>query len=163
MSVESIISRVKKPTQAEAKVLSTYFPSTNAARKRDIARFDPAAESIVLPLQKKKKAATKRERPSNIITIMMKEYSPSIPKGKVRQKLASQGRILSVRFSRSMSAQEVSNQLIRTFKVASFVVLDCDSTGHSLVRCADQLLDGEKAVDRKGALYLCESFNLQKV
>ena len=164
MNAETIISRVKKPTEAEAKVLASYFPSTSAPRKREYPRFDPSAQSIVLPMQKKKKAAiTKRERPSNITVVMMKEYCTSIPKGKVRQKLAAKGRILSVRFSRSMSCQEVTNQIIRTFKVAKFVLLECDSTGHNLIRCADQSLDGEKTVDRKGALYLCESFNPQKV
>ena len=138
-------------------MLASYFPSTslNAPRKREC--FDPTAESIVLPMQKKKKAAAKRDRASNVTVVMLKEYSSSIPKGKVRQNLAATGRILSVRFSRCMSGQEVTNQLIRTFKVAKFVVLECDSSGHNLIRCADQLLDGEKAVDRKGTLYLCES------
>ena len=92
--------------------------------------------------------------------VMMKEYCSSIPKGKVRQKLAATNHILSVRFSRSTNGQKVTN---RTFKVAHLVVLQCDSTRHNLIRCADQLLDGEKAIDRKGALYLCESLNSHKV
>ena len=136
--------------------MASYFP-TNTSQKRDHSQslhFNPTAESVVLPLQKKKKAATKRERPSNVTVIMMKEYSCSIPKGKVRQRLASEGRILNIRFSRRMSSQEVSNQIIRSFKVASFIVLGCDGSGHNITRCADQLLDGEIGVDRKGALSL---------
>ena len=98
LQAESIISRVKKPTQAEAKALSSYFPSSyaNAARKWS---FDPSTECVVLPMQKKKKAATKRQRPGNITVIMMKEYSSTIPKGKRRERLTSKGRILSLRFS----------------------------------------------------------------
>lgn len=111
-------------------------------------------------MQKKKKAATKRQRPSNITVIMMKEYSSTIPKGKLRQRLSTRGRILSLRFSRNMSNLEVKNQIIRAFKVPEYVVLECDSTGHNLIRAADQTLDGEKVVDRKGALYLCENFEL---
>ena len=90
---------------------------------------------------------------------MMKEFSHKIPKGQIRQRLASKGRILSLRISRSMSHQEVKNQIIRAFKMNEFTVLECDSTGHNLIKAADQTIDGEKAVDRKGALYLCEKFD----
>ena len=155
MNAESIIAKVKKPTQAEAKALSTYFPSSKSAPKR---AFDPAAESVVLPMQKKKKCATKRQRPCNVTVILMKDFCPKIPKGQIRQRLASKGRILSLRISRSMTNQEVKNQVIRAFKVDKFVVLECDSTGHNLVKAGDQTIDGEKVVDRKGALYLCEKF-----
>lgn len=117
-TAESVISRIKKPTQAEAKALARYFPSTSTStsttcstvRKRP---FDPAAESVALPMQKKKKRAVKRPRPANISVIMMKEFSSIIPKGKVRQKLSSKGRILSVSFSRDMSKREMRNKIIR--------------------------------------------------
>ena len=39
------------------------LPLSNSAQKR--TNFDPAAESVVLPMQKKE-CATKRERPYNI-------------------------------------------------------------------------------------------------
>ena len=82
--------------------------------------FDPVAESIVLPQQKKKKAAKKKKlRPSNVTVIMMEEYCPVIPKGKIRHKLASSGKIQTIKFYRTM---EVKNQLIRAFKVRGFVV-----------------------------------------
>ena len=85
---------------------------------------------------------------------MMKEFSPKIPKGQVRQRLASKGRILSLRLSRYMSSQEIKRQIMRTFKVQNFVVLECDNTSHSLIRAADQSVDGEKVVGRKGGLYV---------
>ena len=122
--------------------------------------FDPLAESIVLTKQKMRKAAISRQRSTNITVIMMKEYSSAIPKGKVRQKLASKGQIQTLRFTRTMTNLEVKKHITDTFKVKSFVVLDCDNTGHNLVKCANQLINGEKVVDRKGELYLCEKFNL---
>ena len=156
----NITSRVKKPTEAEAKALAKYFPSTSAGKKKSRDAFDPVAESIVLPKQKKKKAAISRPRATNITVIMMKEYSPSIPKGKRRQSLATSGRIQTLKFTRTMTQLEVKNQIIRTFKVTTFIVLDCDSTGHTLVKASNQSIDGEGVVGRKGALYLCEKFEL---
>ena len=124
--------------------MATYFPSTSTGGKRSIEPFDPVSESVVLPKQKKKKAAIKRQRQSNITVIMMKEYCTVIPKGKARQKLSSKGRIQSLRFSRIMSNLEVENQIIRAFKVTNFIVLDCDNTGHNLIKAAEQKIDGEK-------------------
>ena len=98
-------------------------------------------------MQKKKKAAIKRQRPNNVTVVMMKEYSSTIPKGKVRQKLASN---LSLRFTCTMSSQEIRNKIIHAFKVAKFVVLECDSTGHNLIKSADQSVDGEMVVAHKG-------------
>ena len=149
---EKIISAVKQPSQAEAKALSSFFPSASSTRK--IAAFDPAAESIVLSKQRKKKAAIKRKRPSKIAVVMLDEYRSAIPKGKYRQKLAAKGKIQSILFNRSMSAREVKNIIIRAFGVDKYIVHDVDSTGHCLIRCADQLVDGDAIVDRKGALYL---------
>ena len=59
-----------------------------------------------------------------------------------------------------MSHQEVNNSIIRAFKVDNYVVLDCDSTGHNLIKTADQCIDGEKVVERKGGLCLCKEFNI---
>ena len=59
-----------------------------------------------------------------------------------------------------MSSQEIRNKIIHAFKVAKFVVLECDSTGHNLIKSADQSVDGEMVVARKGGLYLCEKFDL---
>jgi hypothetical protein len=151
---ERIISNIKKPSQADAKALSAYFPSRNKLVKSP--PFDPSAESVVTVKHSKKKRGIKRMRPTKVTVVMLDEFRSSIPKGKYRQKLASKGKIQSVLFERLMSPQEVKNTIIRAFGVNDFVVLDCDSTGHSLIRCADQLIDGERIVERKGGLYLCK-------
>ena len=158
----SIIAKVKKPTEAEAKALAKYFPSGSSykAERKTSTGFDPLAESVVKDRQLKKKGAIKRQRPSSITVVMMDQYCSSIPKGKVRRKLASKGKVQSIKFTRSMTHQEVKNCIIRAFKIDSFVVLDCDSTGHNLIKTADQQIDGEKVVGRKGGLYLCKEFNV---
>lgn len=157
---ESILSKVQKPSKAEAKSLAKYFPSPGSSSSTARKSFNP---SVGLVSQKKKRSATKRaERPSTISVIMMERYCPSIPKGKKRQRLASKGLIQSLRFTRSMSCQEVKTKIMRAFGVDSYVVLDCDCTGHNLIKCADEActIDGTKVVERKGALYLCKEFNV---
>lgn len=159
-TAENILARVKKPTEAESKVLAKYFPSSRGSSSK---KFDPVAESIVLPRQMKKKAAIVRERTKSISVVMMDEYVPVIPKGKARERLATKGQILSLKFTRLMKPEEVKSKILKAFVVDEFIVLDCNGTGHGLVKCADQVLDGEKAVNRKGALYLCKKFTVVRI
>lgn len=58
-----------------------------------------------------------------------------------------------------MSAQEVKSEIIHAFHVEKFIVLELDNGGHNLVKCGDQKLDGQRVVDRNGALYLCQKFD----
>ena len=90
----------------------------------------------------------------------MKEYSPLTPKNKDRQKLTSEGRILSVKVTRSMSSQEIKNLIIRAFQITEYTVLECDDTGHNLLRRINQSIDGNDLTDLRGALYLCEAFKV---
>ena len=57
-----------------------------------------------------------------------------------------------------MSSKDVREKIEHAFNTDTFVFLECDNTGHHLVRGADQDLNGEEAVERKGCLYLCERF-----
>ena len=90
----------------------------------------------------------------------MPKFEPSIPKGKVRKRLASQGRMLSLKIKRSMSSQEIRNKILKTFNISTYTVLACDRTGHVLLKSGDQDLDGVAAIDRRGCLYLCETFEV---
>ena len=87
---------------------------------------------------------------------MMKQYSPIIPKNKACQKLLSEGRILSIKVTKGMSSQEIKNLIIRTFQMSEYTVLECDDTGHNLIRRINQAIDGRDVVSLRGALYLCE-------
>lgn len=163
MKAGSIISKVKKATSAEAKTLSNLFGSASTSTPKKPQPFNPAAECVVASRKRKKKSAIKRERPSNVIVVMLNDFSSRIPKGKVRTKLASKGQIQTLRFTRSMSAQEVKNVIIRAFQVEKYFVLGYDPSGHSLVRCGNQDLTGEGAIDRNGGLYLCKRFKTVSV
>ena len=72
--LKSALSKVKKPSGAEANVLAKYFPSYKKRNESDAEQrlktsesdaeqglpFNPSEESVVLAQQKKKKAAIKK-------------------------------------------------------------------------------------------------------
>lgn len=47
---------------------------------------------------------------------------------------------------------------MNAFGIDEFTVLECDTSGHCLIKSAEQDINGEAAVERKGSLYLCETF-----
>ena len=107
---QSIIARVKKPTEAEAKALASYFPST-ASRKGSLEpAFDLTAECVVASQQKK--SASKKPKPITLTVVVMQKYERAVPRGKKRQKLSSEGRVRPVKLNRCMSAQEVQNTIL---------------------------------------------------
>ena len=65
---------------------------------------------------------------------------------------------MSIRFTRTMSNQSIRDKIKGAFAVSNFTVLECDVTGHQLVKAADQDINGDELVARKGCLYLCEVF-----
>lgn len=140
--------------------MAKLFPSYSSTNKRSTPVFDPAAESVVLPKKRQKKAAISRKRFTNVTVAMMQQYSPLIPKKEGRQKLISSRRAQTLPFSRTMSKAEVKNQIIRTFRVKNYIVLEPDSTGHYLLERAEQSINGEMVINCKGWLYLCERMDL---
>lgn len=90
---------------------------------------------------------------------MLKKLEMSIHLGKLRQALQEKGRVVTVKVSRSMTELEVQGVLYKAFKyiadIRSFKVLDCGKGGHLSIS-DDQLLNGERTVNRRGALYLCQ-------
>ena len=110
---------------------------------------------------KKKKAAIRpKQRPISISVVMMQSYVPVIPKEEERQKVASQGRILNMKVTRGMSSKEVEDKIHRAFQVTGYTVLECDSNGHTLLKSCDQDIDGDAIAQRRGCLYLCETFQV---
>ena len=153
------MSRVKKPTHAEAETLAKLFPSSSSTSKRSIPIFDPSAESVVVQRKRQKKAIT-RKHFTNVTVVMMTKYSPYLPKKDARKELICNGRAQSLPFSRNMSKAEVMNQIMRAFKVEHYTVLEPDSTAHYLLESGEQSINGEMVINRKGWLYLCEGKNL---
>lgn len=155
--IDNILSRVKKPSEAEAAALSKCFASNSSGP--DSKSFDPLQVSTVKRNQEKKKRAIKNAKPSKVEVIMLREFQGDVPKGEARKKIRKKGRISEVQIMRTMSALQVENCIKRAFKhlsVASFVVLDADPTGHFLSQSVCQQIDGQKTISRRGALYLCE-------
>ena len=91
---------------------------------------------------------------------MMKNYCTIMPKNKERKKLESQGRKKDFKILRSASDTEIHDLINRAFDVSNFTVLESDKNGHNLLKCSIQHVNGEFAVSRRGALYLCESFEV---
>lgn len=112
---ESIISKVKKPTEAEAKALAKLFPSS--AKPKVVAKaFDPAVECVVQGNRRRKKAAIKpKQRTVSVSVVIMKKYSSTLPKGKERHNLESEGRILNMKVTRGMSAKEIRDKISKAF------------------------------------------------
>ena len=68
---------------------------------------------------RKKKAAIPKKhviiKPINVPVVMLKNFSPVLPKGKDRQRLMSSGQILNVRVNRDMTPSEVCNKIKKRF------------------------------------------------
>ncbi len=157
-----MVSKVAKPSEAEAKALAKFFPSASSC-VMPTKKFDASADCVVLRAQKQKKAAIKgqSERPVTVSIVMMRKYCPVIPKGKVRKRLASEGRMQNLKVTRSMNAKPIREKILHGFGVLDYTVLECDSTGHTLLKSCDQdNIDGELAIQRRGCLYLCEVFEV---
>jgi hypothetical protein len=140
---------VSKPSKAEAAALSRCFASTSTASEA----FDPGS-----------KRKPGKGKPSKVEVVMFSHYTRDVPKGEARKKLKRKGRIVDLQFVRSMSVAQVEKAINVAFKHLSFsgfTVLETDSTGHCLIRSAFQRMDGQRAISRRGALYLCEVNNCQ--
>ena len=70
MTAGSILAKVKKPTQAEAKAISQMFTSKNETKRP----FHPLADSIVEPQKKKRKRAisSKKSKPTNLKVLVQR-------------------------------------------------------------------------------------------
>lgn len=162
-TASSILSRVKKPTEAEARAISQYFSTApNREKKRP---FDPLADSVVEPQKKKKKRAipthvkkavpVKRGKPTNVKVFMLDNKQRKVPKGEERKRLEKRDQVQTVKIYREMNSDEVKEAILNTFKwVRSYTILACQSGGHSLVVSDNQDLNGEEMVKRRGPLYL---------
>ena len=124
--------------------------------------FNPNADCVVIGEQRKKKAAFPKRpsRPISTSVVMMKEFSPVVPKGKVCQDVVLKGKIQTMRTTKDTLSAVVREKIKKVFDVAQFTVLERDGTGHGLLKSSQQEIDGEYLVQRRESLYLCESFKV---
>ena len=106
--VEDILSKVKKPSEAEARALSKCFPGGKNPSTSASTEFNPR-----LDYKKKQKRATKL---SKVEVIMLKEFQGWIPKGEARKKLRRKGRVSDVSFTMSMTNSQIEATIKKALK-----------------------------------------------
>ena len=150
---------MKKPTKEEAKVLSNLFPSSGSgSRKRPV--FDPHDECIAGPSHSKKKKfakPTQKTSPklASIEVVALKKFQTRLPKGRERKKLLREGRIIKIKLSRDMTAEQVKQRITENFEdLPGFSYLEVED---GYLARSDMDFNGEKAVNRRGALYICQT------
>ena len=153
----AICKKLSAPSNSERRELSNLFPSSRATGSYKRV-FDPTAECLALPQQKKKKAAGLVLRPTSREVVLMKAFRSVVPIKKFRSELKSERRIQSLQFKRTMSPEEVKQVIIRGFHhiqgFSSFQYLENSSNNLSIA--SNQEYDGVTVIERRGALYLCE-------
>ena len=157
----SVLNKVKQPSESEAKTPSSLFPSSRKCP--DQPSFDPSAECIALPWQKKKDAT--KGKVATVRVVLLKSFSNVVPKGKSRQQLLCKGRIKPVKLQRQMAPLQVKNSLLQAFQefnLQSFVLLDTMECGHNLIKSEEQNINGEWAIKKRGCIYLCEKYEERK-
>ncbi len=121
--------------------------------------FDPTAPSCVEPKQKKRNdAISGTPRSRSVTVIMLKQYISFVPKGKYRQELASNGKIINLVGKCSIMRLAI---ITDAFKVHDFIQLECVGGGNNtLIKSNDQSMRADTVMNRKGALYLCENYDV---
>ncbi len=109
-------------------------------------KFDPGAKCVVAEKQRKKKTAVPKKKLSAVTVVVLDKFSCFVPRGNVRQKLASSGKMQSRKFSRDMSPEQVRASIKAVFKLEEHTVFNSDSSGHTLCKCSDQDIHGETIV-----------------
>ena len=93
---------------------------------------------------------------SAVTVVMLKNYQSRIPRGECRQYLSDNNRVQRVNINRDMSPDEIKDIILSTFKCADFTILECAKGGY-LLKSTDIELTSQMAIDRRGALYICEN------
>ena len=142
---------MKRPSNSQAEALRKLFPS---------AKFNPQAECVAKMAHDKKKkfkpAYKVSVKWSSVTIVMLKKYQTRIPRGDYRQHLIEKDRVKKVDLNRLMTPLEVKNKILSTFECDDYTILECAKGGYLLKRDNNEELTSHQAIDRRGALYLCE-------
>ena len=154
----NICNKLKKPSAANARALSSLFPSSSAsAQKRPNPNvFDPTAECIAIASQKKKKKAIRSR--STKVTILFVDPSKGIPKKNYCRQLRENGYEEIIEVKRNMSSVEIKSAICRAFGAIEYKIL-CAKDGKFVVG-TNQNPTGDELVEimtkRKSPLYICD-------
>ena len=158
----AVLTKIGKPTEAEAHVLASLFPSSSRPPKRTYSQaFDPLADCVASSQKQKKKAA--RIKPRKILVVLMLEETTVLPRFSKRRALRKAGCIKQLEFMRNMSSQQVKNVIIRGFpekfsqkENAKITFLRPEPKSHTLTKIERKDLDGEDTFELagQGSLYI---------
>lgn len=119
---------------------------------------------MIIGQQRKKKSAIKNKpRPVSVSVVMLEKFTTVIPKGKFRKQLISRGQIQTMRVTREMNHEEVHTKILKAFEISKYTVLESNGTGHGLLKASEQNIDGSYVAERRGCLYMCQSFEVSCV
>ena len=141
---------MKTPVDSHAKVLKKVFSGS---------KFNPSAECVATSAHSKKKkfcSSSVKPKDSSVTVIMLPKYQSQIPRGEAREKLTRDNRVQIISLNRQMTPKEVVTKIQGAFKCKEFTILECAKGGY-LLKSGDTVLTGQLAIDRRGALYLCEN------
>ncbi|KAF3980805.1 MAG: hypothetical protein HFP76_00190 [Methylococcales symbiont of Iophon sp. n. MRB-2018] len=151
-----------KPSRLEATALSKLFPSSQASLPKLAANFDPGSDCVFAEQKKRKKSARVKPSKLNLAFLRARRVPTTIPRGKHRKDLVTNGRIRKVDFTREMSAQVVKNTIITAFSElqdfnSSYNILSQSQDGR-LTLADNQYPSGvqfvDKALKHRGNVYL---------
>lgn len=142
-----MLARIKSPSEGQAKALGNLF-------------FNPKAECVAKDAHGKRKkfestAKIPASKDSAVTVILLKKYHTRIPRGDFRQELVDGNCVKKIALNRTMTPNEVKGKILTTFGCEDFILLECAKGGY-LLKAKDRILTSQLAIDRRGALYLCE-------
>ena len=147
-NANNLLAHIKKPSESQAKVLNNLFsiPGINV--------------HLTMHTERKKKFQPVKTKDTSVTVVMLNKYQSTIPRGEVRQELSDNNRVQQVAINRSYSPAKVRDVILAAFGCKDFSTLECAKGGY-LLRAEDKELTSQLAIDRRGALYLCETSNVR--
>ena len=113
--------KIKKPSEADARVLSALFSSSSTQKRENPDMFDPTAECVATLSQKKKKKSIRFR--STKITVLMVDPNKAVPRGKSRRKLEDEGYEEIIEIKRNMSSSNIQNAISTAFGTLNYRIL----------------------------------------
>jgi len=110
---------LKKPTKANAEVLSSLFPTTSAQKRSSKSTFDPTDECVAALSQKKKAIQCK----STKVTVLLVDPAKGIPKSKYRRELKENGCEEVIEIKRNMTFDQVNSEILKSFGTTDYKIL----------------------------------------
>ena len=154
----SLSTKLGKPSSEVARELGELFPSCSpgTSTSKHGADIDPRQELPGVPDRKRKrKAITSSGR--YVTVCRLPNYTPFVPKGKVRSNLREKGRLQTIRLTRSMNASDVKSSISRAFShlPSSWSYLETGKDNR-LEEPQQQFPDGNSICSRRGCLYIVD-------